>query len=176
MRTLQLMIFFAPICGSLAVAGCKPADVPASAPSGTVSASAVPDARPGIAVSGVRIALPPVAGNPAALYFSLANAASAPARLVAVDVAGADKAEMHQTAGGAMKSLPSVDLAPGASVSFAPGGKHVMVYGLAKATKPGDALEVRLTFSDGHKISTKAAVQAAGSSAATAGAMGGMKM
>jgi copper(I)-binding protein len=123
-------------------------------------------------LSDARITLPPVAGNPAALYFTLANTAAAPERLVAVDVAGADKAEMHETTGGAMKALSSVSLAPGASVSFAPGGKHVMVYGLAGDTKPGDVRVMTLTFADGYKISAKATVQAA----AGGDAMGGMKM
>jgi copper(I)-binding protein len=166
------MLLAAPICGSLALTGCKPASVPGSVPSEAASVGALQDARSGIAISDVRIALPPVAGNPAALYFSLANATGAPEKLVAVDVAGATRTEMHETAGGAMESLPSVDLAPGASASFAPGGRHVMVYGLAKGTKPGDAPKVTLTFADGKKISAKAAVRAAGGG----DAMGGMKM
>jgi copper(I)-binding protein len=94
---------------------------------------------------------------------------------VAVFVDGATKADMHETSGEAMKPLKGVDLAPSETVTFAPGGKHVMLSGIPGTWKPGDDPDVTLTFADGDKISAKAAVEKS-RSADELDARSGMKM
>lgn len=131
---------------------------------------AAPDAKPGISVSDATIVMPAVAGNPAAAYFTLANTATKAVTLAAVAIDGAGKTEMHQTTGGSMSPVDTVDVANGASVAFAPGGLHVMAFDLDPKLAPGGTAEVTLIFADGDKISTQAKVVAR----ADAPAMGGM--
>jgi copper(I)-binding protein len=50
-----------------------------------------------------------------------------------------------------MRALPSVELPAGKTVSFQPGGNHLMLMGLKKPLKVGDKVSLTLTFkgSDG---------------------------
>lgn len=133
-----------------------------SAEAGRETQAAQVDAKPGIAVTNGRLLLPAVTGNPAAVYFTLANKGDAPTTLAGVHVEGAGKAEMHQTTGGQMAPVEKVDLAPGAEVAFAPGGMHVMAFDLAETLKAGGAAEMTLTFADGDKVSVPLSVEPAG--------------
>ena len=46
-------------------------------------------------------------------------------------------------------------LAPGETVSFAPGGNHLMLIGLTKASKAGDKLPATLVFASGVEVSAR---------------------
>lgn len=118
--------------------------------------------KPGIVFSGGRLVLPAVPGNPGALYLTLANQGSALAHVVGVEVAGADKAELHETRGSTMEPLKLVPLEPGRTVIFSPGGKHVMVFGLKPSVRPGAMVEVTLHFFDGKTFPAQAKVETAG--------------
>ena len=96
-----------------------------------------------------RLVLPAVAGNPAAAYFTLVNDGAAPAVLKKVVITGAAKAEMHQTTGDTMEELPTVTIPAKGKVVFAPGGKHVMIFGLSPMIKAGSSTGITLTFDDG---------------------------
>ncbi len=120
------------------------------------------DKKPGLMLIDGRLVLPAVTGNPGAVYFKLANAGETDTAIVAVDVTGATRAEMHETTDTAMKPLKSVPLTSINTVIFEPGGKHVMVFGLDPAVKPGDAQEMTITFADGDKLSTPLKVEKAG--------------
>ena len=162
----------------LALAGCHQANAPGAGASASAEAGTNgPDAKPGMALSGARLTLPAVSGRPGGVYFTLANTGRTPAKLVAVYLDGAGKAEMHETVGGTMKPLPEVEIPAGGSARFAPGGKHVMAFDLAPSLKPGGSTELTLSFADGDKISAPVAIQAAGEAAgAGADAMPGMDM
>ena len=152
-------------CAALAamLPGCgNEPDSPTESNEATVSA---PVAKPGLAASDGKLVLPVVAGRPAAVYFTVRNDGSEPVTLAGVHVSGAEKAEMHQSKGGSMDAVPSLPIDPGASVVFAPGGLHVMVFGLADALKPGGNAELTLTFSDGDKLSMPLRIEAIGASA-----------
>ena len=82
--------------------------------------------------------------------------------LAAVFVEGAGKAEMHETKGGKMEPLNWAEIAPGATVTFERGGKHVMLFDLADTVKAGGTAEMTLTFSGGDKLSTPLRVETAG--------------
>ena len=121
-----------------------------------------PEAKPGLALSAGRLVLPAVRGNPGAAYFTLTNGGAAPATLAAVWIDGADKAEMHETAGGSMAPLAALEVKPGETVAFEPGAKHVMAFGLKPGLEPGGEAEMTVTFADGDKLSAPLKLEAAG--------------
>lgn len=71
-----------------------------------------------------------------------------PARLVGVSSSAAAVVEMHQMemAGGTMKMgrVDGIELAPGKRVNLASGGYHIMLMGLKKQLKEGDAIDLTL--------------------------------
>ena len=60
-----------------------------------------------------------------------------------------------------MHHMPSVSLAPGAGVTFEPGGLHIMLIGLQQELKEGDDFEVTLQFRDFEEIRIQVPVQSA---------------
>ncbi|HQT55688.1 MAG TPA: copper chaperone PCu(A)C, partial [Phenylobacterium sp.] len=104
---------------------------------------------------------------------TLTNRGAASDTLVAVESPAARKVEMHRTTtdGGVMKMqrLDSVLLPPGKAITFAPAGYHVMLIGLAKAQKAGDAVPATLVFKSGARLKVVFAVGAGptGGAAAT---------
>ena len=125
-----------------------------------------PDVMPGITVENARMVLPAVSGNPAAVYFDVSYRGDHPAVIRGVHVAGSENAMMHETLESdgmaSMHDMMGVDVPSGETVSFAPGGKHVMVMDVDSALKPGDAVEVTITLDDGDKASFPAEVRAPG--------------
>lgn len=112
-------------------------------------------------VTGASIRLNPVPGRPSAGYLTI-DGGGQPDRLVAATAAGA-RIELHSMsmAGGIMKmaKLDSVAVPAGASIAFAPGGNHLMIFGLADAPK---SLPITLEFASGARIVATAAVTPAG--------------
>ncbi|HEX5378251.1 MAG TPA: copper chaperone PCu(A)C [Phenylobacterium sp.] len=118
---------------------------------------------------------PAAAGGNGAGFMTVTNNGKAADTLKAVETPAARKVEMHKTsmAGGVM-SMQRLDagvlLAPGQSISFAPGGYHLMLIGLAKATRSGDVIPATLVFASGARIKVEFPVGAGPS------AMPGMDM
>jgi copper(I)-binding protein len=144
------------ILAAVALTACQQNKTPEAA----ATTQAVPDAKPGVTVSGGVLVLPAVKGNPGAVYFDVTNGGTAAATLAAVSVQGADKAEMHETKGGSMAPLKDVALQPGETVRFERGGKHVMVFGIGHAVTAGGTTEMTLTFAGGDKVSVPLKIQA----------------
>jgi periplasmic copper chaperone A len=176
MKNRAILVLLAP----LALAACQKGDAPAPAasseaeaasPAADSAASTLTDAP------GGQLVLPAVPGHPAAAYIAWHNAGTGPATITGVSVDGAQKSEMHETKNGAMLPLASVDVAPGAQTDFAPGGRHVMVFGLPASIKAGDKVAYTLQLSDGSKLAGTLTAQAPGAApAGNAGGMGDMKM
>ncbi len=139
---------------TLALVSCKQ-----EAPAG---ASADPDAKPGLSVENARLVLPAVGGNPGAAYFTVTNASGKETSLANVAIDGAGKTELHEMKDGKMAPLNWVQLAPGETVSFAPGGKHVMAFDLEDRLTAGGTTEMTLVFSDGDKLSAPLKLEAPG--------------
>jgi copper(I)-binding protein len=158
------------LLAALALGACQQQQSPQTPPS--EAASAAPDAKPGIAVSDGVLTLPVVRGNPGAAYFTLTNRGEAPATVAAVVIEGAGKAEMHETRGGAMDALKTLEIKPGETVKFERGGKHVMVFDIGDAAKAGGTAEMTLTFAGGDKVTTPLKVQATGGAMADMPGMG----
>jgi copper(I)-binding protein len=48
-----------------------------------------------------------------------------------------------------MRALDNIAIAPGASVAFAPGGRHFMLMDGRRMLKPGDAVKIRISTQSG---------------------------
>jgi copper(I)-binding protein len=156
---------FAVVALTIAGAGLAGCNKQPSEPAATPTAAA-PDAPAGLAVTNGRLVLPAVSGNPAAVYFDIANTGVADTAIAGVSVEGAKSAMLHTTtqSGGmsSMKEMSSVSVRKGQTVQFAPGGNHVMAMGLDASLKAGGTTEVTLTFASGDKASFPAAIEPAG--------------
>jgi copper(I)-binding protein len=85
-----------------------------------------------------------------AVYLTLMNHGSSADRLLGATTAAADKVEFHnateENGVARMRQMRSVDVAPGASVAFSPGGMHIMLVGLKQPLKEGQAIALTLNF------------------------------
>jgi len=156
-----------PLACAIALAACSgpKGNSPDVEPTGTPAAAA-PETKPGLSLSGGKLVLPAVSGNPAAAYFTLVNGSPKPVTVAAVDVAGAGMAMLHETKdmGGhaSMAEMAGPELKPGETLTLARGGKHVMIDGVPASWKPGGTAELTLTFADGDKLSAPLAIEAPG--------------
>ena len=140
---------------ALSLAGCG-SNEPQPAPSEAAQPS--PEAPTGITLSDARIQLPLVSGRPGAVYFTISQANGAPRKLTGVAVEMAGRAEMHQTKGGTMAPVSEVEVGPGKTIKFEPGGYHVMLFDLDPKLRFSKDAEVTVTFDDGGKASSRAPV------------------
>jgi len=160
-RSFRLLVVAA---AALGLAACNQK---APAPQDEAStAAASPETKPGLSLTGGRLILPAVKGNPGAAYFTLINNSDKPVAIAGVDVAGAGMAMLHETkqmeGHSTMGEMSAPELKPGESVAFAPGGKHVMVDDVPEALKPGATIELTITFADGDKLSAPLTIEAPG--------------
>ncbi len=133
--------------------------------------SAVAGMANGLIVGDARLVLPAVPGRPAAAYFTIRNPGSTPRKLMNVVIAGASESQMHETSGGTMRALGSVEVPANGAVQFTAGGRHVMVFGLPSTLRTG-GVQATLTFDRGDRVTTALAIQPPGG----ADPMAGMKM
>lgn len=107
-------------------------------------------------------AVPPVVKTSAA-FLQLQNTGTVEGLLVAASSPAAAEVELHihHDDGGIMRMrrIPHVHLPPGETVSLAPGGQHVMLFGLVAPLVPGDKMPLRLTFDDGSSKDVTALVR-----------------
>lgn len=109
----------------------------------------------------------PVPGRPSAGYLTITGGGQ-PDKLTAASAPGV-RIEMHSMsmAGGVMKmaKLEGVPVPAAATVNFASGGNHLMIFGLAGAPK---SLPITLQFASGAKVTVDAPLKAAGAEPAKA--------
>lgn len=143
--------------GTLSLAACGD-DAPA-APTG-------PQAPTGVTVTNGRLALPPVKGNPAAVYFDLANTSAKDVMIRNANVEGAQSAMIHTVAmwNGKpdMQELMQQSIKAGETLKFEPGKMHVMAMNLADTLTAGGSTKVTLHFATGDVITFPAKIIAAG--------------
>ena len=102
------------------------------------------------------IRLPAVAGRPAAAYFTL-HGGKSDAQLVAVRTMAA-RAELHESMANGMRPTPAVTVPAGGTVTFTPGGRHVMIFGLDPALTAGQRVTLHGKLADGRGVSAMATV------------------
>jgi copper(I)-binding protein len=123
-------------------------------------ADPVPPPRPAAAV---RLAAVP--GRPASGYFQLRVTGDRGA-LVSVTSPQAGRIEMHETMNmanmSAMRALGPVPVRDGETLSFAPGGRHLMVYDLRPDLAAGQRIDLVLRFQRGDPVTLAATLVPAG--------------
>lgn len=114
-------------------------------------------------------------GGTGVVYLTITDT-GAPDRLTSVAAPVAAKAELHEsfTERGVakMRGVAALPVAPGKSVTLAPGGYHIMLTGLRQELKEGDSFPVTLSFE--HSAQVTAAVTVRRTSGGMP--MGGMHM
>jgi len=103
---------------------------------------------------------------PLAGYFELSNTGQRPRRLVGASSPAFARVMLHRSthAGGTehMVHVSSVDIAPGKTLRFAPGGYHLMLMKRRHGLKVGDRVPVTLHFANGRGLTVHFAVRGAG--------------
>lgn len=105
--------------------------------------------------------LPPGVPNTAA-YFSIQNHSDTSQILIGASADFATKAEIHNHIlvddMMSMQQQSEVVIQPGESVQFAPGGLHIMIFGLKTPLREGQSVEISLQTKGGESISITAKV------------------
>lgn len=108
------------------------------------------------------------AARTGAAYLTLANRGSEADTLIEVRSPMAERVEIHDMTMEdmvmRMRKLDSLPVAAGASVELAPGGKHIMLIGLAGPLEEGESLPLTLVFEKAGEIGIEAPIRAAGHS------------
>ena len=110
-----------------------------------------------ITVMDARSRPSPMAGGNGAAYLVVLNGLDTDVQLTGAATAAADVVELHETVedNGVMRMIPQPDgftVPAGGSVELKPGGKHVMMIGLAKPLETGDEFELTLNFDNGESM------------------------
>jgi copper(I)-binding protein len=99
---------------------------------------------------------PAAQGGTGAGFMTVSNPDAKADALVAVESPLSRQVQIHQSSMGggmaSMKQLARLPLGPGAAVTFAPGGYHLMFVGLKAPLKTGDVLPATLVFASGAKV------------------------
>jgi len=126
--------------------------------------------EPQVTIEDARITLPAVKGRPGAGYFT-AEAGAVPEAVVAVTAPPPTRIEMHESmASGSMTSMqpiPTAAFEAGRPLLFEPGGKHLMLFDIDPAVKPGDTLPLTFRFAKAPPVTVQAEVQGPGGAHAT---------
>lgn len=108
------------------------------------------------------IRLSPNGDSPSAGYFTV-HGGDAPVTLRGVLTDRAQRVEMHESLeqGGMMTMRPveSVEVPAKATVTFAPGGKHIMLWGVNPAAVEQGRMPLTFLFSNGDRIIVDAVIQ-----------------
>lgn len=119
-----------------------------------------------LVVAGAWIRQPPPGSDVASVYLSLQNVGTKSVKLTGVECPLAAMAMLHESleSGGQsqMRALTSVSLAPGASMAFKPGSKHIMLHGLTQPLQVGQRVPIVLVFADGMRLHVTALVRPLG--------------
>ena len=134
--------------------------------SGPPAASLPPTVTPvpgQLTVDDVMARPAPLAGGNGAIYFVVRNGLDQDVQLLSVSSPAADAVELHETVeeNGVMRMIPHPEGFPvptGGAVELKPGGKHVMLIGLAQPLNTGDTVDLLLSFDNGDTIALTAPV------------------
>ncbi len=99
-------------------------------------------------------------------YLTIHNRGETADRLIGVAVENAEKAELHQHIrdGDVMRMRPvtgGLPLAAGGRVAFAPGGYHIMLFGLTSPLIEGESFPMRLSFEKAGEVEVTVKIESA---------------
>lgn len=127
------------------LAGCDRAPDPAG--------ESAPDAGAPVRVTDARVRAVVPGQDKTAAYFTIENRGPTPFVLAGVESARARAIEIHTIVRDGdmarMRRLPQVVVEPGALVRFAPGGLHLMIFGVSE---PLDPFTATLVSADGQRL------------------------
>jgi periplasmic copper chaperone A len=109
---------------------------------------------------------PAAAGMNGAGYLTLTNRGKALETLTGVETPAAARVEVHSSSMSSgvmsMRPQPATPIPPGRTVTFAPGGLHLMLIGLKEPLKAGETFPATLVFASGArmKVTFKVAIAA----------------
>lgn len=127
-----------------------------AAPAPICTAASLTAVAPSLVLTNpwIRMVLPSL---PASGYFTLANQTEQDATLTGASSPGCGMLMLNQTVrhgdNDAMVGVASVKIPAHGSVSFAPGGYHLMCVDAAAGVQPGSKVLVILSFQDGQRVS-----------------------
>ena len=117
------------------------------------------------AAAAPAIHLPAAPGRPGVGYFEL-DVRPEQGALVSVSAPRIGRIEMHETMTSGnmtrMRPIARIPIAEAGRLRFAPGGRHLMLFDLDPALRPGDRVELSFDFERGPARTVAAAVRAAG--------------
>lgn len=123
----------------------------------TLAASQTALAAGRLEVRGAWIRTAPPGAMMLAGYATLRNIGDAPLTVTGAGSEAFGDVSLHETveADGIarMKALGDVEIAPGASVVFAPGGKHLMLMRPKHVIKSGESIKIRIETKSGEGVS-----------------------
>jgi copper(I)-binding protein len=151
------------------------------------AALAIPAQAEDVAVGSLKISVPWTRATPKGAgvgggYLTITNTGTAPDRLVGGATDVASRFEIHEMSmdNGVMRMRPvakGVEIKPGQTVEFKPGGYHVMFLGLKKQLTQGEHVKATLQFEQAGKVDVDFAVEGIGAqTGGGAAAMPGMSM
>ena len=113
-------------------------------------------------VDNAYIRLPVIPGRPGAAYFTLRGGRD-PLTLHGIESPQVERIELHESvmSGGTMRmeALKEIALPSQGTVSFEPGGRHAMLFGIDPSLKPGDLIKLTLKLKPPVEITTEAVVR-----------------
>jgi periplasmic copper chaperone A len=112
-----------------------------------------------------------------AAYMTVKNNGASVDRLLGATTAVADKVQFHKETRddgvSRMQEVPSLDVKPGAKITFKPGVMHMMMVGLKQPLKEGQTVPMTLQFERAGNIAVTVSIEKVG--AMRPGNMGSMK-
>lgn len=143
---LTLLLCAGPVAAHVMPAGPGAHAAEHPAPRLTVTAATASAAVTG----GWFRALPPAV--PSGGYFILRNTGGKTLTLTGLTSPACGMLMMHKSENGSMTHVMSLNIAAGTSLSFAPGGYHLMCMDATPLLKPGTQVPVTLQFADGSSV------------------------
>ena len=128
-----------------------------------LAAPAAGAGAPAVEASWVRASIG--SSTVSAVYLTITNRGDVADRLVGVSADRSGRAMIHRTVvedGVArMRRVGAVDVPPGASVRFEPGGLHLMLAGVSPPLLPGQEVAVTLAFERAGEVAVRVPVRRA---------------
>ena len=168
-RTLHPFLWLFVVVALAAVAGCSGAA--SMAPDATAPAGEAVPVEPGVlAVANVFARPSPETGGTGGVYLTVLNGLDQPLQLSSIDGAIAQAVELHETVNeqGVMRMVPHPEgfAVPAlSSLELKPGGKHIMLIGLAAPLVAGDSFTLTLNFDGANPLTIDVPVGESGEAA-----------
>ena len=167
MRLPLSTVLAAAAVAALGAAGLIRGAVPIGADTGGAAGASAP-----IVVSGAYVREPAPPTDAAAAYFTVYNTTGTADRLLSVVSGAGATAMLHTVSNGSMSAAANgAVIPPHGKLVLSTGSGHVMIEGLFGPLRPGQSVNLALTFADAGTLDVSAPVVALGAPAPTGSAV-----